>query len=141
VFDLGLQPPANEFKKIGEPRLGFFPLSVLLCTKCTLSQLSVVIDPELLYRDYRYVTSTSVTMQRHFSRLFCDLDSELKEGALMTLVEIGSNDGECLRFAFNLGYRMLGIEPALTLQDCRNSTDTMPEQILSASSASRVGRD
>jgi len=113
VFDLGLQPLANEFRKAEESRSGFFPLSVVLCPQCTLSQLSVVVDPETLYRHYQYVTSSSETMRRHFDRLFKDLESEI-EGT-KTIVEIGSNDGLLLEFAKKRGYRVTGIEPAENL--------------------------
>lgn len=112
VFDLGLQPLANEFRKLDEDRSGFFPLSVLLCPKCTLSQLSIEVDGELLYRNYKYVTSTSKTMMRHFERLFQDLESEAPE---KTICEIGSNDGLLLDFAMKRGYRAAGVEPARNL--------------------------
>jgi novobiocin biosynthesis protein NovU/D-mycarose 3-C-methyltransferase len=112
VFDLGLQPLANEFRDLYEDRSGFFPLSVLLCPKCTLSQLSIEVDGELLYRDYKYVTSASNTMMRHFERLLQDLESEAPE---KRICEIGSNDGLLLSFAHKRGYRVLGIEPALNL--------------------------
>jgi hypothetical protein len=45
VFDLGVQPLANDFRKDGELRAGHVPLKVLLCPKCSLGQLSVVVDP------------------------------------------------------------------------------------------------
>lgn len=112
VFSLSIQPLANEFVKADEPRSGFFPLSVLFCQQCTLSQLSIVVSPDVLYRNYKYVTSTSRIMLRHFDRLFQDL---LSEGPARTIVEIGSNDGLCLQFAQSKGFKVYGIEPARNL--------------------------
>ena len=40
VFDLGVQPLANDHKKPGEPCQGFYPLAVNLCGQCGLAQLS-----------------------------------------------------------------------------------------------------
>src|SRR6267142_1676980 len=94
VFDLGVQPLANNFVKPGESRQGHYPLQVLFCTKCTLSQLSVVVDPAVLYRNYSYVTSTSETMAKHFEHLIELLNSEEE---IYSLVEIGSNDGAFLK--------------------------------------------
>jgi hypothetical protein len=112
VFDLGIQPLANDFQHPGQRRQGHYALSVLLCQNCTLSQLSVVVDPKVLYGHYSYVTSSSETMRRHFDRLFRDLHSE---GPLLSMVEIGSNDGRLLRFAKERGIKVLGIEPASNL--------------------------
>lgn len=113
VFDLGVQPLANDFRKPGESRNGFAPLKVLFCQKCTLAQLSVVVDPVLLYEDYPYVTSTSETMRRHFVRLATVFAIESGFGSL---VEIGSNDGLFLKHLSDAGWKQLvGIDPAINL--------------------------
>lgn len=109
VFDLGVQPLANDHNKPGEACQGFYPLAVNRCAKCGLAQLSVVVDPKVLYSNYTYVTSASETMHRHFQRLFQDIESE---GVSKTMVEIGSNDGRLLRFFVGRGWNGLGIEPA-----------------------------
>jgi len=113
VFDLGLQALANDFVKDGEPRQGYYPLKVLFCECCTLSQLSVVVDPNVLYRNYKYVTSTSQTMQEHFARL---LEEFAREQCGNRIIEIGSNDGAFLREAQTQGWKVLGIDPACNLQ-------------------------
>lgn len=113
VFDLGVQPLANDFRKPGESRNGFAPLKVLFCQQCTLAQLSVVVDPTLLYEDYAYVTSTSETMRRHFVRLATVFGIESGFGSL---VEIGSNDGLFLKHLSDAGWKQLvGIDPAINL--------------------------
>lgn len=126
VFSLGLQPLANSFAKREEEQAGFVPLDVLLCPKCTLSQLSVVVNGDILYRNYKYVTSRSEIMRRHFERLFKDLESEVAD---KTIVEIGSNDGLCLKFAKAKGYRAIGIDPAKNLAAIAKESDihTIPE--------------
>lgn len=113
VFDLGIQPLANDFRKPGEARNGFAPLQVLFCPKCTLAQLSVVVDPVILYEDYPYVTSPSQTMKHHFDRLSADIELQSGHG---TLVEIGSNDGLFLKHLSESGWQQLvGIDPAVNL--------------------------
>lgn len=112
VFDMGVQPLANDFCLPDEDHAGYAPLQVVFCPRCTLSQLSVVVDPEILYRRYLYVTSKSDTMQRHFHRLLQDIESE---GAGKRILEIGSNDGTFLEFATNAGYECCGVDPAENL--------------------------
>lgn len=110
VFDLGLQPLANSFKLISEEQDGYAPLLVLFCQKCTLAQLSVTVRPDLLYSYYRYVTSTSQTMRQHFDWLSALLQSE--KGSIL---EIGSNDGLFLDYLKDIGFRVVGCDPAANL--------------------------
>jgi novobiocin biosynthesis protein NovU/D-mycarose 3-C-methyltransferase len=103
---------ANNFTLPGEPRQGSCPVSVALCPRCGLSQLTAVVDPAILYADYKYVTSAGVTMKRHFDRLFQDI---LSEGVGYSCLGIGSNDGLELAFARAKGFNVFGIDPAENL--------------------------
>jgi len=71
-----------------------------------------VISPEILFREYIYVTGTSETMARHNRRYAKNVVSGLglKEDDLV--VEIASNDGSLLSCFREHGVRTLGIEPA-----------------------------
>lgn len=112
VFNLGLQPLANDFCLPGEPRAGYAPLDVLCCGQCGLAQLSVTVDPELLYSKYPYITSTSETMRRHFAQLCSDLLAASGRSKPI-LLEIGSNDGAFIEFAYANGFgKAMGIDPA-----------------------------
>lgn len=113
VLDLGILPLPNAFKRPGEPRPGHYPVHLLVCPRCSLGQLSAVVDPAVMYDDYPYVTSRSVTMQNHFDSLWSEL-SQLRK--IETVVEIGSNDGFCLNYLRKLGAAsVLGIDPAKNL--------------------------
>lgn len=113
VVDLGLQPLANNFRSDRDEREGFAPLKVLFCPNCSLAQLSVVVRPEILYADYCYLTSGSVTMANHFDRLFDDLGV----AELNSIVEIGSNDGKMLAHWRNRKptLKVVGVDPARNL--------------------------
>ncbi len=115
VFNLGVLPLANDFAAPGDERAGYAPLNVLLCPRCGLAQLSVVVNPEVLYRNYPYVTSTSGTMVSHFAKLHHDIEDEAP--GFKTVLEIGSNEGTLLRFFEDHGARSLGIDPAENLCD------------------------
>ena len=45
-----------------------FPLDVYFCATCSLVQLADVIDPEVLFGEYIYVTGTSATIAEHNAR-------------------------------------------------------------------------
>ena len=118
-LNLGRQPLANAF--LGAPEEfadeAFYPLEVYFCEICSLVQLLDVVDPEVLFRNYIYVTGTSETMARHnaaYARTVCDL---LKLGPSDLVVEIASNDGSLLGQFQALGVRTLGVEPAYNLAE------------------------
>lgn len=113
VLDLGVQPLANDFRKEGESHAGYAPLKVLYCPRCSLAQLSVVVDPLILYSHYSYVTSPSQMMREHFKNLITDIAKETKG---MRVLEIGSNDGRMLKMMKEGGgYEVCGVDPATNL--------------------------
>ena len=127
VLDLGLMPLANDFVPAGDECAGYAPLKLLWCPRCSLAQLSVVVDPGVLYKHYAYVTSQSQTMKDHFEKLARDLSSECQKGFV---VEIGSNDGTLLKFFQEHGFnRVMGVDPAENLCDIalRNGINTANE--------------
>lgn len=127
VLDLGVQPLANNFCSETDERAGHAPLKVLLCPVCGLAQLSVVVDPAILYTRYAYITSPSQTMHRHFETLWQDLHDEQK-GAISSVLEVGSNDGALLSFFREKGvHTVLGYDPAtnLAMGACANQIPTI----------------
>lgn len=113
VFDLGVQPLANDFKKEGEACAGYFPLKVMYCPRCSLAQLSVVVDPEVMYANYSYVTSKSDMMKEHFGKLWGAI---VEERHPRKILEVGSNDGDFLHYAMDHGAALcVGVDPATNL--------------------------
>jgi C-methyltransferase C-terminal domain/Putative zinc binding domain/Methyltransferase domain len=116
-LDLGEMPLVNRYlsaRELGEPELRF-PLKLLVCGSCWLSQLSVVVRPEILYSNYHYYSSVSKTFQAHCQRLELSLRDYLQLSPGELVVEIASNDGCLLSFFKNAGFRSVGVEPAANL--------------------------
>lgn len=110
VVDLGLQFPANNFVRSGESHQGAAPLTVLFCEQCTLAQLSVVVDPDILYSNYSYVTGSSPALQEHFNQLWAAIQ---QHSPAKRILEIGSNTGEFLLWCRDNGANsILGFEPS-----------------------------
>ena len=120
VLDLGEQPLANSFlpgrdlERELEEEL-FFPLEVHSCAGCGLLQLIHVVSPEVLFRDYIYVSTTSDTLQRHFADMARQLTDLHRLGPGSLVVEIASNDGLLLKKFRDLGVRGVGVEPAVNI--------------------------
>ena len=89
-----------------------YPIDLYMCKSCGLAQLIDVIDPNILYGEYIYVTASSSGLSEHFQS-YADgvIDRcELKSGSLV--IDIGSNDGTLLRYFQHRGMNVLGVEPA-----------------------------
>ena len=140
-LNLGRQPLANAFLSTADDfsKEAFYPLEVYFCETCSLVQLLDVIDPEILFRDYIYVTGTSETMARHnaaYARTVRDL---LTLGADDLVVEVASNDGSLLKQFQALGVRTLGVEPARNLAEAARADgiDTV-DQFFSSDAARAI---
>lgn len=117
VINLGHQPIPNGFlskedllKK--EPK---YPLVVCFCNTCSLLQLRYLVKPEVMFKNYLYIPSSSKTRVEHFRKLAESIRSMVKLDDKSLVIDIGSNDGSLLICFKNLGVRVLGIDPAENL--------------------------
>lgn len=114
-LDLGFTPPADQFRRreqLREPDI-YYPLDVMLCTNCGLSQLSYVVSPEILYRhDYPYESSTTKTGQAHWKEFAASATKLLTLNSSDLVVDVGSNVGVLLEAFQSHGTRVLGVDPA-----------------------------
>lgn len=122
VLSLGSTPLANAFLPTGratddEPS---YPLEALRCERCGLVQLSVVVDPDVLFREYLYASSASAPLFNHFASLATDVAARFAPSGSL-VVEFGSNDGVLLRALRDQGLRPLGVEPARNLASIANA--------------------
>lgn len=114
ILDLGRTPPANSFLKKSQlkNKEDFFPLVVNFCVNCSQLQLSHVVNPEILFRHYVWVSSTSRVTVAHFEEYAHSVYNALKLKKGDLVVEMGSNDGVLLKPFKALGTRVLGVDPA-----------------------------
>jgi SAM-dependent methyltransferase len=117
-LDLGHTPPADQFRRadqLAEP-IASFPLQVLLCQRCGLSQLGYVVRPEILYQDeYPYEASTTQAGQRHFRGFASSVAARFGLTERDLAVDIGSNVGVLLSGFQEEGVRVAGIDPAANI--------------------------
>ncbi|MFH0714451.1 MAG: class I SAM-dependent methyltransferase, partial [Candidatus Diapherotrites archaeon] len=115
-LDLGPMPLANALVRADKQEEDLrFPLQVVYCDNCKLSQLSVVVDPKLLFTDYPYRTSVSSTFQAHFLQMAEQFKQLFPKAEETLVLDIASNDGcELIQFK-KLGFQVLGVEPSENL--------------------------
>jgi len=114
ILSLGRLPLANNLlskKDLGNEEEQF-PLEINYCDECHLCQLSYVVHPEKMFRNYVYVTSTTDTFKKHFGDMAAELANELHLDKNSLAVDIGSNDGLLLKKFREMGINVIGVEPA-----------------------------
>lgn len=90
-----------------------YPLEILRCYNCKHFQLSVNIDPQVLYaKNYSYLTGTTNTFKKHFDKYskWIIKKCNLKKSSLV--LDVGSNDGTCLNYFKKKKMEVVGIDPA-----------------------------
>ena len=112
VLDLKDQPLANSYHTIDE-RLDKFPLKLNLCNNCYHLQLSHIVNPDLLFKNYLYVSGTTKTLLSYFD-WFASYVKEYSPDS-ETILEIACNDGSQLNSFKKLEYKTYGIDPAQNL--------------------------
>jgi len=113
-LSLGKTALANSFlskEQLTQPEHKF-PLDTLFCSQCKLVQLEHVVPPEMLFKNYIYVTSTSNTFKIHFTQLAEAITKDFKLNGNSLAVDIGSNDGLLLKGFQKAGVQTIGVEPA-----------------------------
>ena len=113
VLDLGEMPLANSFLKREElnQQEQKFPLVAYFCNNCGLLQLLDIVDPEILFRQYSYLTSASKPLVDHFEKSGNNLVERFVKSKDDLVVEIGGNDAVLLS-AIKDRCKVLNIEPA-----------------------------
>lgn len=119
ILDLNMQPLANSYKLDKNEVQQEFPLAINLCKNCYHVQLTHAVNPDLMFKDYLYVSGTSQTMKEHF-KWFASYTKEYYELITDGLVprkvlDIGCNDGTQLDFMTSNVTKTYGVDPAENL--------------------------
>ena len=111
VLSLGEVPLAGVFPLKEElENESKYPLNLLFCKKCSLVQTDSFIEPQILFEDYRYLSS--VGLSNHFKELAYSLDEKYEDIEGWNILEIGCNDGVLLEPLSQLGANVEGVDPA-----------------------------
>lgn len=133
-LNLGNLPLANEMLPSPNLEIERFPLHLRICSDCGLGQVSDVVTPDRIFKDYRYLSSISSTFLKHASNY---VQSLITEGMFTPgdwVLEIASNDGYLLRNFLKHGIKAIGVEPAANVAEISRSigVETVSEFFTSA---------
>ena len=113
ILDLNDQPLANSFhnKNIVCNK---YPLKLMLCNNCWHTQLSIVVNPNILFKNYLWVSGTSNTMLNYWKWFVEDFIQKkyLKCGKIL---DIACNDATLLDRFYKNGWDTYGVDPAENL--------------------------
>jgi SAM-dependent methyltransferase len=120
TLDLNNQPLANTYPTTPNNDTQFYPLAVNRCEDCYHLQLTHIVDPEIIYRDYAYVSGTSQTLldYMHWFATWCKEYTDIPRGHVL---DIGCNDGSQLDYFARLGFNTYGVDPAENLHETSES--------------------
>lgn len=116
ILDLGLQPLANSFHN-NVKDLEKYPLKLMLCNNCFHLQLSHIVNPDILFKNYIYVSGTSNTLIKYFEWFaqYTLNKQKMYDGTLSNIkvLEIACNDGSQLDVYSKYNYiKTIGVDPA-----------------------------
>lgn len=123
-LDLGKQPLANSYLSTVDEDEQTYPLGVNLCLDCFHLQLTTIVDPELIYKNYLYVSGTSTTL-KDYSNWFANYVNECCDKVDNRVLDIGCNDGTQLDSFKTLGYDTWGVDPAENIYPTSSKNHTI----------------
>jgi 2-polyprenyl-3-methyl-5-hydroxy-6-metoxy-1,4-benzoquinol methylase len=120
ILKLNPTPLANNLEKNLKKSINskIYDLDLYRCSKCFHVQLGIVINANVLFKDYLYRTGISKEFHKHFDKYAADLSKNKK--TKNTIVDIGSNDGTLLDYFLKRGYDTIGVDPARNLKKYNN---------------------
>ncbi len=117
VLNFKKTPLANSYEKNLFKKSKLYNLSAILCDFCGHLQLKELIKPEIMFKDYLYVSGTSKVLISHFKNYANKIIKKFKLNKKDKILDIACNDGTFLENFVNKKFKnVVGVEPALNLK-------------------------
>ena len=112
VLNLNKQPLANSFLKKKNSIEKKYELLVNCCLSCTHLQLSIAVDPKIIYKKYDYLGGTTSTYREYMKDFYKFCLNNTKKLKYKNILDIGCNDGSQLDVFKKNKFSTNGIDPA-----------------------------
>ncbi len=112
ILNLNKQPLANSYQKNLYKKEKKYELKVNTCLKCTHLQLSIAVDPKIIYRNYNYVSSTTKTYLNYMNKFYKFCIKNSSKFIKKNILDIGCNDGSQLDVFKKNNFKTFGVDPA-----------------------------
>jgi SAM-dependent methyltransferase len=135
------QPLANAFREIKttihESR---YPLSINRCESCDHLQLTHAVNPELIYKNYLYVSGTSGTYLDYMNWYAWFVREQFGHWPT-TVLDIGCNDGSQLDAFRQAQFQTWGVDPAENLYATSSAKHTVVCGFWDTTTAKQLGQE
>lgn len=111
-LDLGHQPLANNLQSSSGAEEVRVDLQLVRCEACELVQLTHTVAPEVLFRDYVWVSGTASTTRTYAEQFYQQANERMQGRTNLKVTEVASNDGTFLKPFAKAGHRVQGVDPA-----------------------------
>lgn len=138
VLDLHEQPLANSYLKSITDLETNYPLGVNYCNACSHLQLTHAVNPDLLFKNYLYISGTTKTLRDYFDS-FVDITTKyftLKNN--LNVLDIACNDGSQLDSYKKKNHNTYGIDPATNLYELSSKNHIVVCDYFTENSVSRL---
>jgi methylation protein EvaC len=90
-----------------------FSMRVCFCNDCFAFQVVDIIEPDILFQDYFYFSSSIETLRNHFHDYAQEVTNRFLNPSEATVIEFGCNDGVLLKPLADQGIKnVIGVDPA-----------------------------
>ena len=114
IMDFGKVALAGAFlkkKKFDNEKK--YPMRLCFCKDCFAVQIIDIINPDILFEDYFYFSSSIKTLSDHFIDYADEVTKRFLDPSKATVLEFGCNDGVLLRPLAEQGIKtVIGVDPA-----------------------------
>jgi SAM-dependent methyltransferase len=114
-IDFGSVPLGNNLQTSAEAAQAAvsYPLVLMRCGECGHFQLGHAVNPRLLYAtNYTYLSGVGASFIKHLESYPDWVAENCKLPSNAVVVDVGSNDGTCLKAFRVRGYTVCGVDPA-----------------------------
>lgn len=121
VLDLGSLTLTGVFPKPGQADPMASPLTLAICEDCKFVQLRHTVNPDLMYAEYWYRSSTNQTMRDHLRGVVDDVKRAVTLKAGDVIIDTGCNDGTLIS-NYDAAIERIGVDPSNAVQMIKDPT-------------------
>ena len=112
ILNLNKQPLANSYLKSYNQKEKKYELKVNSCLKCSHLQLSIAVNPKIIYQKYDYVSGTTKTYLKYMKEFYKFCIKNSSKPIYKNILDIGCNDGSQLDVFKKNNFSTFGVDPA-----------------------------
>jgi len=125
ILDMPIIQPVDNFRYKHDIKINYssFSMDLYMCNFCGHAQLLDIVDPEILFGNYIYTSSSSPDLDSHFTKYSEWLNTNYPASKYRKILDIGSNDGLFLSKLIKYEYSITGIDASKDIAILANNNN------------------